>query len=129
MEKSLNCLLVAAILSTSLSCGGQIKARPDGIVEKTAYQESGKERNVTLDDLPLPVKATIIREADGRDIVDLKEVVFSDRTVYEAEWVVGGKEVEIEIDSDGNILNRSSDDDVDHPPDDDDENGDDLEDE
>lgn len=82
------------------------------------------ERDVTIDQVPAAVKAAILEAAGSHEIRELEEVTRPDGIVYEAEWMVDGKEVEIEVASDGTVLDSDEEehDDVD---DNDDEDNDD----
>ena len=90
-------------------------------------REEEIERAVTLDQLPAPVKATILKEAGTHTILEIEEVEVGDRLYYDAEWIDNGMEVEISVAPDGMLLERSvgeSDEADDDDDDDDDEGGD-----
>ena len=73
-----------------------------------------KERNVTLDQVPAAVKATILREAGKNKIEEIEEVSVDGKVLhYEAEWKAGGKEIEIEVAPDGKLLKKEIEDDDD----------------
>jgi len=69
-------------------------------------QEKEKERAVTLDQVPAPVKATILREAGKNKILELEEVVQDGGKFYEAVWMKDGKEIEIKIAPGGKLLGK-----------------------
>ena len=75
-----------------------------------AYANSGQEETVALDDVPKAVKATIIKEADGADVLEVEREIRKGQTVYEAEFVRNGKEIEIEVSLDGTLLKTEIDD-------------------
>ena len=87
-------------------------------------QEDG-EVDVTLDQVPDAVKATILKEAAGNKIEEIERETRNGRTVYEAEWKVGGKEIEINVAPDGTLLKKETEDDDDEDDDDDDDDDDD----
>lgn len=64
---------------------------------------SAEERPTSsLDTLPAPVKETVLKETQGA--TEVKVAV-----VYEVEFVVDGKEMEIEVSADGKVLDREAD--------------------
>jgi len=65
-----------------------------------------REEEVSLDQVPAAVKATILKEAKGAVITEVEKESSKGKTYYEAEWVVGGKEVEIKVATDGTLLGR-----------------------
>ena len=83
----------------------------------------GKEVAVTLDEVPAPVKATILKEAKGAKIKEIEKETKNGRVIYEAEFVVDGKEVEIKVDPSGKLLGREVEKEDDDKDDDDDDNG------
>ncbi len=74
---------------------------------------SKSEERVTLDQVPAAVKATILLEAQGGTIKEIERETKGDTTIYEAEIVIDGKEIEIEIAADGTLLSKGADDDDD----------------
>ena len=69
-------------------------------------EKKEQERKVTLQQLPAPVKATILKEAGKGKIREIEEVTRGSEKFYEAEWIRGGKEVEIKVAPDGKLLNK-----------------------
>jgi len=65
-----------------------------------------REREVTLAEVPKAVKATILKEAGKNAIEEIEEITRGKRKVYEAEWTVGGREVEIKVAADGRLLSK-----------------------
>ncbi len=64
------------------------------------------EEEVSLDDVPAAVKATILKDAKGAAIKEIEKETSSGKTFYEAEWMAGGKEIEIKVAIDGTLLGR-----------------------
>ena len=64
------------------------------------------EETVSLDQLPDAVKATILREAKGGTITEIERETKDGKTIYEAEFLLDGAEIEIEIAPDGTLLGR-----------------------
>ena len=89
----------------------------------STVQADGKEKEekVTIDQVPEAVKKTILKEANGAKITEIEKETKGDKIVYEAEFVVGGKEVEIEIAPDGKLLGREVEDDDDDDDEDEEE--------
>jgi len=95
----------------------EIKVAPDGTllkreVEGEEEEHEGRreheehEQKVTLDQVPAAVKATILKEAGGAKIREIEKETKGDRTIYEAEFVKDGKEIEIKVAPDGTLLKR-----------------------
>ncbi len=77
------------------------------------------EKDVTIDQVPTAVKATILKEAGDHKIEEIEEVSRDGKVVYyEAEWKADGKEIEIEVAPDGKLLSREVEDDDDDDDDD-----------
>lgn len=68
------------------------------------------EEEVSLDEVPAAVKATLLKEAKGATIGEIEKGNENGKTVYEAEFKVDGKKVEIKIAEDGTVLEREVDD-------------------
>ena len=87
----------------------------------TAIAGKESEKDVTIDQVPAAVKATILKEAGDNKIEEIEEVSKDGKVVYyEAEWKSGGKEIEIEVDPSGKLLSKEVEDDDDDDDDDDD---------
>jgi len=84
-------------------------------------QEKEDERNVSIDAVPEAVKATILKEAGDNKITEIEEETKHGTTIYEAEWRVDGKEVEIKVAADGTLLKKEIEDEDEHEGDDDDD--------
>ena len=64
------------------------------------------EEEVSLEQVPAAVKATILKEAKGGTIQEIERETKHGKTVYEAEVIIQGKEIEIKIAPDGRVLKR-----------------------
>jgi len=95
-----------------------------------AGESPKKERRVTIDQVPAPVKETILKEAGDHTIKEIEEITQGDVKTYEAEWVADGKEVEITVAADGKLLRTKTEaaDDDDEDDDEDDDKDDDKDD-
>lgn len=87
----------------------EIKFAPNGKVVETEEEadddeDDEGEKAVTLDQVPAAVKATILKEAGSNKVLEIVEETQGGRTVYEAEWKSGGKEVEVKVAADGTLL-------------------------
>lgn len=69
-----------------------------------AEDKDETEREVTLKDVPAKVKATFLKAARKNEIKEIEEVVLK---VFEVEWTKGGKEIEVFIKPDGQVLMKS----------------------
>lgn len=72
----------------------------------TVRAQNMDEQEVTLDQVPAAVRATILNEAAGAEIKELERETENGRTIYEAEFLLNGAEVEIKIAPDGTLLAR-----------------------
>ncbi|MFQ6133455.1 MAG: PepSY domain-containing protein [Armatimonadota bacterium] len=88
--------------------------------EVEADDDEGDEELVALADLPAAVKATILKEAGDGTITEIEVETENGQKVYEAEVVIDGKEVDIEVAADGKLLGKEADDEEDEDSDDDD---------
>lgn len=89
-------------------------------------QAMDEEKEVSIKEIPAAVKATILAEAEGGTIEEIELETEDGKTVYEADVIIDGKEVEIQVAPDGTLLSTKAEDD-DGDDDDDDEDGDDDE--
>jgi hypothetical protein len=76
--------------------------------EQEGEHQDGDENEVkvTLDQVPPAVKDAILNEAGSNPIKEIEAETKGGKTVYEAEWVVAGQEIEIKVAADGTILKR-----------------------
>jgi len=71
-----------------------------------------QEKEVTLEQVPAAVKATIIKEAGENTVTEVEEIsVDGVVEYYEAEWKADGKEIEIQVAPDGKLLGKEVEDD------------------
>jgi len=76
-------------------------------------REKEQERPVTLQQLPSPVRVTIEKEAGQNKMKEIEQVTRGEKRFYEAEWVDGGKTVEIKVAPDGKLLRKEVEEDED----------------
>jgi len=62
------------------------------------------EEEVALDQLPPAARAMIQQHAEQGQIVEIEKETEDGRVVYEAEIVVNGKETEIQVSANGELL-------------------------
>jgi hypothetical protein len=76
-------------------------------------EDEAKEENevkVKIEDVPAPVKATLLREAEGQEIKTVdKETVTGGKTVYEADVKIDGTNYEINVAPDGKLISKKID--------------------
>ena len=77
-----------------------------GLLTLVAWATQVHEEEVTLDQVPAAVKATILKESAGGKITEIERETKNGKVTYEAEFMLNGQEVEIEIAPDGTILGR-----------------------
>ena len=68
--------------------------------------EAKKEGELTLDNLPAPVKATVLKEAPGAKVQAIARETQDGKTVYAIVLEENGKEVELRVDSEGKLLGQ-----------------------
>lgn len=78
-----------------------------------AWAGNADEEEVTLDQVPAAVKATILKEAAGAEIKEVERETKDGKTIYEAEFLLDGAEIELEIAPDGTLLAREAEDEED----------------
>ena len=83
-------------------------------------QTVDQEKQVSIDQVPAAVKATILAQAQGGTINEIEEEVVNGQTIYEAEVIVEGREVDIRMTANGTLLGTETqnDDEVDEDADD-----------
>ena len=100
----------------------EIKVSPDGtMLEPVTWEDEDDDeddgddgdREVSIDQVPEAVRRTILREAGRHKVEEIEEETRNGVTVYQAEWTVAGKEVEIKVAADGKLLEKEVDDDED----------------
>ena len=88
-----------------------------GVMAFGVWAGNADEQEVTLDQVPPAVKATILKEAAGAKITEIERETEHGETVYEAEFSRNGREIEIKVAPDGTLLGRE----VEHEGDDEDD--------
>jgi hypothetical protein len=114
---------------------------PDGrrVEEEVEKAESGRhdededdgdeEEEVSIDEVPGAVKATILKHAKGGKITEVERENEDGKVIYEAEVIIDGKEVDLKVAPNGRLLGKEVEDEDDESDDDDDDDeGDDDED-
>lgn len=66
-------------------------------------------KNVSVDQLPAPVRATVDRETSGGQIKEIEREDELGKVTYEVEFTVDGKEYALDIAEDGKLLERRPD--------------------
>ena len=105
----------------SLSADGQILSNKVDDGEDDDGDDEEDEQELSIDEVPAAVKATLMREAAGGTLKEIDLENEDGQTVYEADVIIDGKEVEIQIAPDGSLLGKEVDNDEDEADDDDDE--------
>lgn len=67
-------------------------------------QTVDQEKQISIEQVPAAVKATILAQAQGGVINEIEEEVVNGQTIYEAEVIVDGREVDIQVTADGTLL-------------------------
>ena len=79
------------------------------------------ETKVPIEEIPPAVKATIFAEAKGGTIEEIEMETEDGKTIYEAEVIIDGQEIEIEVAPDGTLLGKEIEDNEDDGDEDEDE--------
>jgi hypothetical protein len=97
MRRRLGTLLLAGVLGTGL-----------GVRAVADENESGHQhQSVTMAELPAPVQSALKHESKGGKIEELRKETRKDGSViYEAEIIKKGKGSDIELSSDGKVIER-----------------------
>lgn len=61
-------------------------------------------QSVDMKDVPQPVQATINQQAAGRKVVDIDKETWNGQTVYEVEFAQTGRNAQVHIAADGNVV-------------------------
>lgn len=67
---------------------------------------SQQEVPVAVGDLPPPVRATLERESMGGEVTESEQEVEDGRTVYSFDVLINGKEYDLEIAENGDLLSK-----------------------
>jgi uncharacterized membrane protein YkoI len=77
-----------------------------GMLTFGAWAGRADEEEVALEQVPAAVRATILKESAGGRITEIERETTNGKTVYEAEFVLNGDEIEIKVAPDGTLLGR-----------------------
>ncbi len=91
----------------------EVKVASDGtLISRNAEDEEDEaEQTVTIDQVPDPVKATILNEAQGGTIEEIELENEDGQLAYEADVVINGQEFELKIAPDiGALISKQADD-------------------
>ena len=70
---------------------------------------SVRGRQVTIDQVPAPVRATIEKETKGASIKEIERETQKGKKVYEVEYVRNNKQYEVHVAEDGTVLKHKKD--------------------
>jgi uncharacterized membrane protein YkoI len=71
-------------------------------------QMAEQEKAVSIDQVPPAVKATLL--AQGGTIEEIEVHMENGRTVYEADVLIGGQQLEVKVAADGSLISQEADD-------------------
>jgi hypothetical protein len=100
-------MLVVCLIVTSFAAFG--------LAPRTAWCDEGREtssREVDLDEVPEAARKAILGHAGEHRIRELEEKVVDGKTLYEIELRIDGKEVEVVVAADGELVRVKRDDEV-----------------
>jgi uncharacterized membrane protein YkoI len=96
----------------------KVKDKDDDDEDDDEGDDDEDEQEVSIEQVPAAVKATILEEAQGGTIKEIERETEDGKTIYEAEVIINGEEVEIEVAADGTLLSKEVEDDDDEDDDD-----------
>jgi len=97
---------LALALPLMLACGCQSASNHPA---KEAEEAEGPEVKMKLDQVPPAVRDTLTREAAGATIGDVDKEQKHDKTVYETDVMLGGKNYELKVAEDGSLISKKLD--------------------
>lgn len=78
-----------------------------GTLNVSSCSPSKKETNVTIAQVPPPVRAAIEKVTAGSGIREIERIEFGGKVTYEVEYTKDGKQQEAEFSEDGKMLNEA----------------------
>ena len=97
--------MFVSVLALGLGCSGQASQSMN--VEGKA---EGAEVTMKLGDTPPAVRAALQREAGGAAIDKVDREMKEGKTIYETDVMMNGKNWEIQVDEQGNLVSKKLDD-------------------
>lgn len=95
--------LVIGLVGLGLGCNHMHSNKDD-------EGDEGNEVKMSINDVPAPVRATLMKEADGATIKTVDKEEVKGKTVYETDVISGGTNWEIRVDSNGTLISKKVDD-------------------
>ena len=78
-----------------------------GCAMNDKHHDDDKETPVTMDQLPAPVKATLMKETGSGKVDEVVTEMHNGKKIYEADVTADGKKWEIQISEDGQLLKKT----------------------
>jgi uncharacterized membrane protein YkoI len=78
------------------------------VVPSVAHADGENERVVSMDQIPAPARAALLREAKGTPIQRVEVETENGKTVYEGVVKQGDQKMGITVDEQGNVLGHHS---------------------
>jgi len=96
------------LLGMSIGLAFPLAVAPSAMAGEHTYKE---ERKVTLEQLPEPVRETVMRETQGGNIREIEQKTKNGTTYFEVEFTTqDGRKGELKIAPDGKVYERDFDD-------------------
>jgi hypothetical protein len=97
--------IVTAVATASLIAGGCSQ-----MLHKDKEKNEGDEVKMSINDIPVPARESLMREAPGATITTVDKETKKDGTVvYEADAMIEGKNWEIVVDGNGKVIKKKLD--------------------
>jgi len=78
----------------------------DNEKDRDGDQEEENGQKVSFNDVPKAVQATIRKNLDGGKIEDIEQIGSGKKTIYETDIIINGKEVELRVGTEGQVLSK-----------------------
>ncbi|MBI1370995.1 MAG: hypothetical protein GC162_20365 [Planctomycetes bacterium] len=93
--------------------GGAVALAEEKDNEKDHKDKEDDGKPITIEQLPAPVKKTLLEEARGGKITEIEQETEDGKMIYSADVTIDGKPYDIEIAPDGTLLSKKLDTDKD----------------
>ena len=80
------------------------------IAATATIQITDHEQELSIQQIPAPVQATVLAQANVGSIGEIEQETENGRTIYEADITIEGQQIEIKVAPDGTLLARNAED-------------------
>lgn len=81
--------------------------------DKESHDDADKEQSkaISLNDVPKPVRETILKQAKGGKVEEIEKETEDGKTIYDADIVIDGKKFELKVGENGKLLSKQAEED------------------